>query len=142
MKKATLALMFALTALYCAENALAAFPLESGSTSGWGDDSVNRTLAEEFAKCSAFNDIAAGCAKNSRQEHREKIAARYADIAKRFYKGGHMLVGQDFMQNRIRFHDTAMRRSAGNACEEFPKLEQQHGKRCDDFFKRLPRKLQ
>ena len=141
MKKATLVLVFAFAALYCAANAHAA-PIDSGSTTGWGDDAVSRALAEEFVKCSAFSDIAAGCVKNSTQEHHEKIAAQYGENAKRFYKGSYMLVGQDFTQNRIRFHNTAMRRNAGNACEGFPTLEQQYRKRCDDTFKRLPRKLQ
>jgi len=143
MKKATLALLFALAALYCAGNAHAAHPLDSSATSGGlGDDAASRALAEEFAKCSAFSDIAAGCVKNSKQEDRENIAARYGDVAKRFYRGSYMLVGPDFTRQRIRFHGTAMRRSAGNACEGLPKLDQQYRKRCDDTFKRLPRKLQ
>ena len=142
MKKATLALLLALAALCCAKQAHAVHSNESGSTTGWGDDTVSRALAEEFAKCSAFSDIAAECVKNGAREQRETLAARYRDIAKRFYKGSYMLVGQDFTQSRIRFHDTAMRRNAGKACEGFPKLEQQYRKRCDDTFKRLPRKLQ
>jgi len=142
MKKATLALLFALAALYCAGNAHAAHPTESGSTGSWGDNAVSQALAEEFAKCSAFNDVAAGCVKKSTQENREQSAARYGDVAKRFYKGSYTLAGQDFTQTRIRFHDTAMRRNAGNACEGFSKLEQQYRKRCDDTFKRLPRGLQ
>ncbi|MDR0238755.1 MAG: hypothetical protein LBI88_00820 [Deltaproteobacteria bacterium] len=142
MKKATLALLFALTALSCAAHAHAAHSNESGSTTGLGDDSISRSLAEEFAKCSAFSDIAAGCVRNGTQEQREKIAARYEDVAKRFYKGSYMLAGQDFTRQRIRFHATSVRRNAGNACEGFPKLEQQYRKRCDDTFKRLPRNLQ
>jgi hypothetical protein len=142
MKKATLALLLALAALCCAENAHTAHSNESGSTSGWSDDSVSRALAEEFVKCSIFSSIAAECAKDGAQEHHEKKAARYKDIAQRFYKGSQMLSGQDFTQKSSRFHDTAMRRSVGKACEGFPKLEQQYRKRCDDTFKRLPRKLQ
>ena len=141
MKK-VFALLFAFVALSCASHAHAARPLDSGATTGLGDDSISQSLAEEFAKCSAFSEIAAGCVRNSSQEQREKTAARYEDVAKRFYKGSYMLAGQDFTRTRIRYHDTSMRRSAGNACEGFPKLEQQYRKRCDDTFKRLPRKLQ
>ena len=142
MKKATLVLLLALAVLYCAGNAHAAYSGETGSTTGWGDDPVNRALAEEFAKCSAFSGIAAECVNKSTQERREESATKYGDVAKRFYRGSYMLVGQDFTQESVRVHDTAMRRSAGNACEGFPKLEQQYRKRCDDTFKRLPRKLQ
>jgi hypothetical protein len=141
MKKAILILLCALATAHCAENAQAAMS-DSGSTTGWGDESVSRALAEEFARCSAFNDVAAVCAKKGTGEHRAKAAAQHEDAAKRFYKGGYTLAGQDFTRQRIRFHDTAMRRNAGNACEGFPKLEQQHRKRCDDTYKRLPRSRQ
>jgi len=141
MKKATLTLLFVFTLAHCAGNTQAA-PGDSGSTTGWRDNSVNQSLAEEFAKCSAFHGIAAGCTKKTAQEHPENVAARHENIAKRFYRGSYMLAGQDFAQQRLRFHDTAMRRSTGSTCEGFPKLEQQYQKRCDDTFKRLPRTLQ
>jgi hypothetical protein len=140
MKKAILTLLCAFALAHCAGNALAA-PGDSGSTTGWQDDSVNQSLAEEFAKCSAFNDIAAGCVKKTARKDPEKAAAQHEDIAKRFYRGSYMLAGQDFCRKRIRFHDTAMRRNAGSTCEGFSKLEQQYRKRCDDTFKRLPRTL-
>ena len=142
MQKIVLALLFVFAALYCADTAHAAHSLDSGSTSGWGDNTVNQALAEEFAKCSAFSSTAAVCAKNGAREHHAEIAARYEDLAKRFYKGSYMLAGQDFTQKRVHYHDTSMRRSAGNACGDFPKLEQQYRKRCEDTFKRLPHKLQ
>jgi hypothetical protein len=143
MKKAILTLLCLFAVMCCAEKAQTAPAFSSSaSTSGWGDETATRALAEEFAKCSAFNDIAAGCVKNATQAQQEKVTARYEDVAKRFYKGSYMLVGQDFTRQRIRFHDTSMRRSAGNACEGFSKLEQQYRKRCDDAFKRLPHKLQ
>ena len=142
MKKAIPALLLTLAALCCAQNAAADwYPGTSGSTTGVGDDTVNQSLAEEFAKCSVFNDIAARCAKKAARAGHEKLAANHEDLAKRFYKGGYMLSGQDFTQKRIRLHDAAMRRSAGNACEDFPKLDQQYRKRCDDTYKRLPRPL-
>jgi len=140
MKKAILTLLFVF-ALDHAGNALA-MPGDSGSTTGWQDNSVNQSLAEEFAKCSAFNGIAAECVKKNAQKHPENAATHNEDIAKRFYRGSYMLAGQDFSQKRIQFHDTAMRRSAGSACEGFYKLEQQYQKRCADTFKRLPRTLQ
>ena len=141
MKKAILTLLFVFAVAYCAKNAHAA-PTDSGSTTGWTDDSINRSLAEEFARCSAYNSIAAGCAKKDTQAPRKNAAAGYEDAAKRFYKGSYMLAGQEFTRKRIQSHDTAMRRNAGNACEGFPKLEQQYQKRCDNTAKRLPRKLQ
>ena len=141
MKKAILTLLFVFALAHCLGNALAA-PNDSGATTSWQDDSVNQSLAEEFAKCSAFNGIAAGCLKKNSQQHPENAAAQHEDIAKRFYRGSYMLAGQDFSQKRVRFHDTAIRRSAGSACEGFSKLEQQYRKRCDDAFKRLPRTLQ
>jgi hypothetical protein len=137
MKKAILTLLAVFVAAHCVHAA----PGASGSTTGWTDDAVNRSLAEEFARCSAFNSIAAGCAPKGAQEKRENAAA-YEDAAKRFYKGSYMLAGQEFTRKRIQFHDTALRRNAGNACEGFPKLEQQYRKRCDDTAKRLPRSLQ
>ena len=136
MKKALLALLCACVAAHGAENVQAA-PADSGSTTGWTDDTVNQSLAEEFARCSAFSSIAAGCAKKDAQAQKG-----YEDAAKRFYKGSYMLAGQDFTRKRIQHHDTALRRNAGNACEGFPKLEQQYKKRCDNTAKRLPRKLQ
>jgi hypothetical protein len=141
MKKAILSLLFAFAVAHCAENAQAA-PGDSGSTTGWQDNSVNQSLAEEFAKCSAFNVIAAECVKKNAQKYSENVAARHEDNAKRFYRGGYMLAGQDFTQKRLQFHDTSMRRSAGSMCEGFSKLEQQYRRRCDDTFKRLPRTLQ
>jgi len=140
MKKAILALWFVFAAM-CTP-AFSSSIGDSGSTTGLGDDTVSHALAEEFAKCSAFSDLAAGCTKKNAREQHEKVAAKYEDAAKRFYKGSYMLAGQDFTRKRIQSHDTAMRRNAGNACEGFPKLEQQYRKRCDDTFKRLPRKLQ
>jgi hypothetical protein len=141
MKKAILVLVFVCIAAQCADRAQGAFS-SGGSTGGVGDDSVNRSLAEEFAKCSAFNDIAAECAKKSAREEDKKAAAQHENLAKRFYRGGYMLSGQDFTSRRIGFHATAMRRNAGKNCEGFPKLEQQYRKRCDDTYRRLPRKLQ
>ena len=143
MRKAILALVFVLAVVCCAEHAHASPSISSsGSTTGWGDDSVNQSLAEEFAKCAAFNDIAAQCVKLGAREQDKKIAARHEDLAKRFYKGTYLLAGQDFTRTRIQFHNTSMRRNAGHSCADFPKLEQQHRTRCDDTFKRLPRKLQ
>jgi len=142
VKKAIRALVFAIVVAYCAKNALAGSSSLSGSTTGLGDDTVSRALAEEFAKCSAFYDIAAECVKKTAPEKHEKAAAQYVDLAKRFYRGSYRLAGQDFTRRRIQFHDTAMRRSAGYGCEAFPKLEQQYRKHCDDTFKRLPRSLQ
>ena len=141
MKKAIFVLLFAFTLAHCAENAHTA-PSDSGSTTGWQDNTVNQSLAEEFVKCSAFNDIAAECAKKNPQEDPQKTAAKYEDIAKRFYRGSYMLAGQNFTRKRIQVHESSMRRNAGDACEGFPKLEQQHLKRCDNTFKRLPRTLQ
>ena len=143
MKNAILALLFALTALCCAKNAHASPTVSSsGSTTGWGDDSVNQSLAEEFARCAAFNDIAAQCVKLGARAQDKKIAAKHEDLAKRFYKGTYLLAGPDFTRQRIQFHNTGMRRNTGHACEDFPKLDQQHRTRCDDTFKRLPRNLQ
>jgi hypothetical protein len=142
MKKAILALLCVCAVAHCAEN-VHAEPSASGSTTGWSDESVNQALAENFAKCSAFNGIAAGCAKKGAQAKPDNAeAARYEDAAKRFYKGSYLLAGQEFTRKRIQYHDTALRRSAGNLCEGFPKLEQQYRKRCEDTAKRLPRKLQ
>ena len=142
MKKAIPTLVFVFAVVYCAANAHAGSTSASGSTTGLGDDTVSRSLAEEFVKCSVFNDIAAGCVKKAAPGQHEKTAAHYEDVSKRFYKGSYMLAGQDFTRNRIKFHDTAMRRSAGKGCEGFPKLEQQYRKQCDNTFKRLPRSLQ
>jgi hypothetical protein len=141
MKKAILTLLLVFGAAHCAANVHAA-PGDSGSTTGWTNDAVNQSLAEEFARCSAFSGIAAECAKKDTQEQRKNAAAGYEDAAKRFYKGSYMLAGQEFTRKRIRHHDTALRRNAGNACEGFPKLEQQYQKRCDNSAKRLPRSLQ
>lgn len=141
MKKILLTLVCVFALVHCANNALAE-PGDSGSTTGWQDNSVNQSLAEEFAKCSAFNGTAAECVKKTAQKPPQNAAARHEDIAKRFYRGSYMLAGQDFAQKRLQVYDTAMRRSAGNTCEGFPKLEQQYKKRCDDSFKRLPRTLQ
>ena len=141
MKKTLLALLCACVAAHGTENVQAA-PADSGSTTGWTDDTVNQSLAEEFAKCSAFSGIAAGCAGKGAQAQRDNAAAAgYEDAAKRFYKGSYLLAGQEFTRGRIQYHDVALRRSTGNACEGFPKLEQQYRKRCDDTAKRLPRKL-
>ena len=137
MQKAILALW----CVFVAAHAHAA-PIDSGSTTGWTDDTVTQSLAEEFAKCSVFNSIAAGCAKKGTREQREKVAAQHEDVAKRFYRGGMMLSGQEFTQKQVQFHETSMRRSAGSECAGFPKLEQQYQTRCDTAFKRLPRKLQ
>jgi hypothetical protein len=146
-----LALLFAFALSHGTRGAHAAV---SSGVSGLGDDTVHQALAEEFVKCSAFCGIAADCAqKNARkqsekspvkrgQNEKEPSAAKDEDLAKRFYKGSYMLAGQDFTQRRIRFHDTDMRRRGGNACEGFPKLEQQYRKLCDDTFRRLPRTLQ
>jgi hypothetical protein len=136
MKKAILALLFVCVAAHCANNAHAAMG-DTGSTNGWPDDRINQALADEFAKCSAFSAIAAGCAGKNTQAQRED-----EDAAKRFYKGCYMLAGQAFTNKRMRHHDTALRRSAGNACEGFPKLEQQYRKHCATTAKRLPRKAQ
>ena len=121
MKKAILVLLISFVAAHVAECALAA-----------------QSLAEEFARCSAFNEIAAACAQNGTREQQEQ-AAKYQNAAKSFYRGGHRLAGQEFMRNRRQVHDTAMRRRAGATCEGFPALEQQHQKRCDDNAGRLPR---
>jgi len=142
MKKAILVLWFVLVAVFCAENAHAAKAAEYSATTGWGDDTVNQILAEEFTKCSAFNGIAAECVKSGPQGQQEKATAGYKDVAKKFYRGSYMLAGQSFTQKRIQVHKTSMRRNAGKMCEGFSKLEQQHRKRCDDTFKRLPRSLQ
>ena len=144
MKKSKSLIPALLFAFVLACRALDAHAAVSSGVSGLGDDSVNQALAEEFARCSAFCGIAADCAqKSSRQQsEKEHAAATQADLARRFYKGAYALAGQDFTRKRIRFHDTIMRRNAGNACEAFPKLEHQHRKRCDDIFKRLPRTLQ
>ena len=141
MKKAILILLLVCAAAHCAENAPAA-PSDSGSTTGWTDDSVNQSLAEEFAKCSAFNSIAAGCAGKRAQAQPDNAAAGHEKTAKRFYKGSYMLAGQEFTRRRIQYHDTAQRRTAGIACEGFSKLERQYRQRCDDTARRLPRKLQ
>ena len=142
MKKTILTLLFVCALAHCPETGLAAIG-GAGSTPGfWQDNSVNQALAEDFAKCSAFNSVAAGCVKKRAGKQPENAAAHHEDIAKRFYRGGYMLAGQEYAQKRLRFHDTAMRRSAGSACEGFPQLEQQYRKRCDDTFKRLPRTLQ
>ncbi|MCL1985051.1 MAG: hypothetical protein FWG59_01190 [Betaproteobacteria bacterium] len=135
------ALLVAFALAYCALDAHAAV---SSGVSGLGDERVNQALAEEFAKCSAFCGLAADCAKKDprKQPDKEHAVAKQADLAKRFYKGGYMLAGQDFTQRRIRFYDTNMRHNAGNACEAFPKLEQQYRKHCDNIFRRLPRTLQ
>jgi hypothetical protein len=140
MKKAILILVCALVATHYAGNAVAYS--DAGTASGWADERVNQSLAEEFIRCSSFNGIAAACAKKSGGEQQEKAAARHEDRAKRFYKGSYHLAGQEFSQKRLHFHDTAMRRNAGSACEGYPKLEQQYLKRCDDTYKRLPRKVQ
>lgn len=137
MKKAILALLLTFVAAYSAECAHAAL-FEAGNVGDGG----NQSLAEEFARCSAFSDLAAACAKNGTREEQEQAAAKYKKAAKIFYQGGYMLAGQEFMQKRRQFHDTAMRRNAGAACEGFPALEQQYRKRCDDNSRRLPRKLQ
>ena len=143
MKKATLALLCALAAMFCMGTAQAVQPFaSSSSTSGLDDERPNQALVEEFAKCSAFNTIAAKCARNNSREQGGNAAAQYEDTAKRFRKGGYMLAGQGFTMQRIQFHETAMRRNAGSACEGYPKLEQQYRKRCDGTFKHLPRKLQ
>jgi len=142
MKKAILVLWFALVTVYCAESAHAASISASGATTGLGDDSISQMMAEEFAKCSAFSGVAAECVKSGAQAQSEKTAAKYEDVAKKFYRGGYMLAGQSFTQKRIKIHNTSMRRSAGSTCEGFPKLEQQYRKRCDDTFKRLPHSLQ
>ena len=136
MKKAILALLFVFVAAHCADNVHAAIG-DTGSTTGWTDDSISQSLASEFAKCSAFSAIAAGCAGKDAQAQRED-----EDAAKRFYKGSYMLAGQEFTRKSIKRHDTAMRRNAGNACDGFPKLEQQYRKHCVATAKRLPRKLQ
>ena len=142
MKKTILTLLFVFTLAHCAGNGHAT-PGDTGSTTGfWQDNSVNQALAEDFAKCSAFNSVAAVCVNKSARKQPEKAAAHHEDIAKRFYRGSYMLAGQEYSQKRLRFHDTAMRRSAGSACEGFSQLEQQYRKRCDDTFKRLPRTLQ
>ena len=142
MKKAILALLLVCAVAHCAENVHAA-PSDSGATTGWTDDSVSQALAENFARCSAFNGIAAGCARKGAQAKTDNAAAAgYEDAAKRFYKGSYLLAGQEFTRKRIQYHDAALRRNAGNACEGFPKLEQQYRKRCEDTAKRLPRKLQ
>ncbi|MDR2694762.1 MAG: hypothetical protein LBC79_00070 [Deltaproteobacteria bacterium] len=142
MQKATLALLFAFAAAPCALHAHAAMPNDIGSTTGWTEETGTHALAEEFAKCSVFNSLAAGCARSGAGAQREQAAARHADLAKRFYRGCAILAGQDFTQKQTQFHDTSMRRRAGSACADFSKLEQQYQKRCDDTFKRLPRKLQ
>ena len=139
MKKAILALLFTFVAAYSAECAHAAL-FEAGT--GWGGDGGNQSLAEEFARCSVFSEIAATCAKNGTREEQEQAAAKYKNAARIFYQGGHMIAGQEFMQSRRQFHDAAMRRNTGAACEGFPALEQQYRKRCDDNARRLPRKLQ
>jgi hypothetical protein len=141
MKETILTLLFVLALAYCAGTGLAS-PTDSGSTTGWQDNSVNQALAEDFAKCSAFYSIAADCVKKNARKDPENAAAQHEDTATRFYRGSYMLAGQDFSQKRLRFHDTAMRRSVGGACEGFPQLEQQYRKRCDGVFKRLPRTLQ
>ena len=140
MKKAILTLLCVFATVYCAGNAHAV-PGDSGSTTGWTDESANQALAEDFAKCAAFNGIAAGCAGKGAQAH-ANAASGYEDAAKRFYKGSYMLAGQDYTRRRIQFHDTSMRRGVGKACEGFPRLEQQYRKRCGDTAKRLPRSLQ
>ena len=140
MQKAVLALMCVCMAALGAENIHAA-PNDAGSTTGWTDDSINQSLAEEFAKCAAFSGIAAGCARKGAQARPDTAAAaEYEEAAKRFYKGSYLLAGQEFTRGRIHSHDTAQRRIAGNACEGFPKLEQQCRKHCDDTAKRLPHK--
>ena len=136
MKKAILALLFVCIAAHSADNAHAAMG-DSGSTTGWTDDSINQALADEFAKCSVFSTIAAGCAGKNTQAQRED-----EDAAKRLYKGSYMLAGPAFTSKRMRHHDTVLRRNAGNACEGFPKLEQQYRKHCATTAKRLPRKAQ
>ncbi|MDR0465736.1 MAG: hypothetical protein LBH94_00085 [Deltaproteobacteria bacterium] len=141
MKIAILVLMFAFVAAHAAGNAHASAMSESRTTTGVGDESINRSLAEEFVKCASFNDVAAACARKGTRENREKTAAGHEDLAKRFHKGGHIIAGQEFTNQRRKFHDAAMRRNAGATCEEFPKLEQQHLKRCEDSLKRLPRQL-
>jgi hypothetical protein len=141
MKKAILALLLTFVAAHFTECAHAA-RFESGSTTGLGDGAVNQSLAEEFARCAAFSDIAAACAKSGTREEQEQAATQYKNAAKRFYQGGHRLAGQEFMHRRVQSHDATMRRNAGSACEGFPALEQQHRKRCDDNARRLPRNLQ
>ena len=141
MKKTIFVLLFAFAAAHYATNAHTA-PSSSGSTTGWQDNTVNQSLAEEFARCAAFNDVAAACARITPQEDPEKSAARYEDTAKRFYRGSFMLAGENFTRKRVQSHEKSMRRNANSACEGFPKLEQQHGTRCDNTFKRLPRSLQ
>jgi hypothetical protein len=140
MKNAVLALLFALVAAYCAGDAHAS--ADSGRASGWRDETVNQSLAEEFARCSAFNGVAAVCARKGTREQRDKAAPRHEERAKSFYKGSYLLAGQEFSQKRLQFHDAAMRRNAGATCEGFPKLEEQYHKRCEDTYRRLPRKVQ
>ena len=142
MKKAILALWCVFAAAYCAHPAHAAVPTDTGSTTGWTDETGTHALAEEFVKCSVFNSLAAGCARSGAGAQREQAAARHEDVAKRFYKGSTMLAGQSFTQQQTQFHEPSLRRRAGSACADFPKLAEQYQKRCDDTFKRLPRKLQ
>jgi hypothetical protein len=146
MKKASLALLLVPLIVFavfsCPEHAVGASSALSGSTTGWQDESVNQALAEEFAKCAAFSEVAAECRKKGAGAQGEKNAAQYEDAGKRFYRGGYLLAGQEFTRKRIRFHETVMRRNSGGGCEEFAKLAQQHDKRCENTFKRLPRSLQ